>query len=129
MCALPTASGCTVGAQLIRSVANSTAGAAGASSNAGDSQLVGVTVNGTTVPVDASPNQRVDIPGVGFVILNEQFCDNSASLAARCSDGTGAAGLTVRAIHIFVTVPSNPLGLQTGEVIVAEAHADAMFVR
>ena len=127
VCALSTASGCTVAAQLVRSVANSTAGAAGASSNAGDTQLVGVTVNGTTVPLDAAPNQRVEIPGVGFVILNEQFCDNNASLAAQCADGTGAAGLTVRAIHIFVTVPSNPLGLQTGEVIVAEAHADAMF--
>jgi hypothetical protein len=88
-----------------------------------------VTVNGTTVPLDASPNQRVDIPGVGFVILNEQFCDNNASLVAKCADASGAAGLTVRAIHIFVTVPSNPLGLQTGEVIVAESHSDAMFRR
>jgi hypothetical protein len=121
VCAFPSAAGCTVAAQLVRSVSNSAADATGASSNAGDSQLVGVTVSG-------APNQRVDIPGVGFVILNEQFCDNNASLAAHCA-GAGHAGLTVRAIHVFVTVPTNPLGLSTGEVIVAEAHSDATFLK
>jgi hypothetical protein len=35
----------------------------------------------------------------------------------------------VRAIHVFVTVPNNALGLKTGEVIVAEAHSDATFVK
>jgi len=33
----------------------------------------------------------------------------------------------VRAIHLAVTAPNNPLGLKTGEVIVAEAHSDAFF--
>ena len=126
-CAFPSAAGCTVAAQLVKSVSNSSAGAAGASSNDSGTQLVGVTIQGTTVPLDPAPNQRVDIPNVGYVIFNEQFCDNNASLANHCADGTGAAGLTVRAIHVFVTVPNNPLGLKTGEVIVAEAHSDAMF--
>ena len=129
VCALPSASGCTVGAQLVRSASNSAADASGASSNAGDTQLVGVTVLGTAVPLAPGPNQRIDIPGVGFVILNEQFCDNNASLAGGCADGAGHAGLTVRAIHVFVTVPNNVLGLETGEVIVAEAHSDATFVK
>jgi len=127
VCVLPSAAGCTVGADLVRSVSNSTATGSGASSNDGNTQLVGVTVSGTSVPVEAGPNQRIDIPGVGFVILNEQFCDKGASLASGCAEGTGHAGLTVRAIHVFVTVPSNPLGLETGEVIVAEAHSDATF--
>jgi hypothetical protein len=69
----------------------------------------------------------VELPGIGFVILNEQFCDNNASLATGCADGSGAAGLTVRAIRLVVTAPDNPLGVRTGEVIVAEAHSDAMF--
>ena len=127
VCAFPSPAGCTVGAQLVKSVSSSSAGAAGASSNDGGTQLVGVTVQGTTVPLNAGPNQRIDIPNVGYVILNEQFCDNNAALASHCADGTGAAGLTVRAIHVVVTVPGNPLGLTTGEVIVAEAHSDAMF--
>jgi hypothetical protein len=129
VCALPAASGCTVAAQLVRSVSNSSADATGASSNAGDTQLLGVTVLGTSVPLAPPPNQRIDVPGVGFVILNEQFCDNNASLAGHCADGAGHAGLTVRAIHVFVTVPNNALGLRTGEVIVAEAHSDATYVR
>ncbi len=127
VCLLRSAPGCTVAAQLVRSVSNSSAGVTGASSNDGDTRLVGVTVSGTSVPVEPGPNQRVDIPGVGFVLLNEQFCDSGASLAGGCADGTGAAGLTVRAIHVFVTVPNNALGLKTGEVIVAEAHSDAMY--
>jgi hypothetical protein len=81
------------------------------------------------VPLAPPPNQRIDVPGVGFVILNEQFCDNNASLAGRCADGAGHAGLTVRAIHVFVTVPNNALGLKTGEVIVAEAHSDATLLK
>jgi len=126
-CAFPSAAGCTVAAQLVKSVSNSSANAAGATSNDSGTQLVNVMIQGTTVPLDPGPNQRVEIPNVGYVILNEQFCDNNASLANHCADGTGAAGLTVRAIHVFVTVPNNPLGLKTGEVIVAEAHSDAMF--
>ena len=127
VCALPSASGCTVGADLVRSASNSTASASGASSNAGDSKLVGLKVMGTPVLLQPAPNTRVELPGVGFVILNEQFCDGNASAAAGCSDGTGHAGLTVRAIHVFVTVPGNAPGLKTGEVIVAEAHSDATF--
>jgi hypothetical protein len=127
VCALPSAAGCTVAAQLVRSVSNSSSGATGASSNEGDTRLVGITVSGTSVPVEPGPNQRIDIPGVGFVLLNEQFCDSGVSLSSGCADGTGAAGLTVRAIHVFVTVQNNALGLKTGEVIVAEAHSDAML--
>jgi hypothetical protein len=127
VCLLPATNGCTVGAELVRGESVSTADASGASANDGDSKLVGVTVNGNAVPVAAGPNQRVELPGIGFVILNEQFCDNGAALADGCSDGTGHAGLTVRAIHLVVTVPDNPLGVNTGEVIVAEAHSDATF--
>jgi hypothetical protein len=129
VCALPAANGCTVAAQVVRSVSNSSADATGASSNAGGTQLLGVTVLGTSVPVAPPPNQRIDVPGAGFVILNEQFCDNNASLSGRCADGAGHAGLTVRAIHVFVTVPNNALGLKTGEVIVAEAHSDATLLK
>jgi hypothetical protein len=81
-----------------------------------------------SVSAAPEPNTVIEIPGIGFVILNEQFCDNAASLAAGCSDGTGHAGLTVRAIHVVVTVPGNPTGLTPGaEIIVAEAHSDAFF--
>jgi hypothetical protein len=128
VCLLPTSSGCTVGAEAVRSESNSVANAAGASSNDGDTKLLGLTVGGTSVPLGPDPNTVVELPGIGFVILNEQFCDGEATLASGCGDGAGHAGLTVRAIHLVVTVPENPLGARPGtEIIVAEAHSDATF--
>ena len=76
-------------------------------------------------------NTRIDLAGLGFVILNEQFCDNDGTLAKNCADGSvaGHAGLTVRGIRLVATVP-NVLGLTPGaEIIVAEAHSDAKFVK
>ena len=83
---------------------------------------------GTPINSTPPPNTVIELPNIGFVILNEQFCDNQATLP-NCSDGPihGHAGLTVRAIHVVVTIPDNPLSLRTGETIVAESHSDALF--
>jgi len=127
---LPTPGCTTLGATAVKSQANSTADG-GASSNKDGTELVGLVVMGTPVSANPPPNTTMELPGIGFVILNEQFCDNNGTLAANCSDGTvaGNSGLTVRAIHVFITVPGNPAGLQEGEVIVAEAHSDATFIK
>jgi uncharacterized repeat protein (TIGR01451 family) len=118
---------CTIAADVVRAESNSTASGSGASSNDGDTKLLGATVLGQSHAAEPAPNEVIELPGIGFVILNEQFCDNGAALPA-CSDGTGHAGLTVRAIHVIVTAPANPSGLAPGaEVIVAEAHSDATF--
>jgi len=130
---------CTVSAQVIRSQSNSQAAASGTSSNADGTQLLGVNVLGTdvcaTLGLESTctppPNTRIDLAGLGFVMLNEQFCDNNGTLAASCSNGSvaGHAGLTVRGIRLVVTVP-NVLGLTPGvEIIVSEAHSDAKFVQ
>jgi hypothetical protein len=118
---------CTVAADVVRAESNSTANASGAASNDGDTKLLGATVLGQSQAAEPGPNEVIELPGVGFVILNEQFCDNGAALPA-CGDGIGHAGLTVRAIRLVATVPGNPTGLVPGaEVIVAEAHSDATF--
>jgi hypothetical protein len=130
---------CTVSAQVIRSQSNSQATASGALSSADGTQLLGVTVLGTEVcamlglasTCTPPPNTRIDLPALGFVILNEEFCDNDGTLAAQCANGSvaGHAGLTVRGIRLVVTVP-NVLGLTPGaEIIVSEAHSDAKFVK
>jgi hypothetical protein len=130
---------CTVSAQVIRSQSNSQAAASGALSNADGTKLLGVTVLGNDVcamlglesTCTPPANTRIDLPALGFVILNEQFCDNDGTLAAQCANGSvaGHAGLTVRGIRIVVTVP-NVLGLMPGaEIIVSEAHSDAKFVK
>lgn len=129
VCVLPGASQCTVGAQLIRAQSNSVADAVGASSNDGGTSLVGATVLGIAISVGAPRNQVVELPGIGFVIFNEQFCDNGAALPSCMGSTTpGHSGLTVRAIRVVITAPDNPAGLPAGaEVIVAEAHSDATF--
>ncbi len=132
VCLLPNGTGgCGITATLVKSKSNSTANASGASSNADGTELVGLVVLGTPVSSTPPPNTVIELPGIGFVILNEQFCDNQGALANNCSDGTlaGHAGLTVRAIRLSVTAPNNPLGLKTGEVIVSESHSDADFRR
>jgi hypothetical protein len=126
-CVLQGATGCTIAAELVRAQSNSAANGSGASSNDTGTTLVAASVLGTPLSAAPPPNTVIDLPGIGFVILNEQFCDNNASLASGCAAGAGHAGLTVRAIHVVVTVPDNPLGVKTGEVIVAEAHSDAMY--
>jgi hypothetical protein len=131
VCLLPSATGCGITATAVRSQSNSAASASGASSNANGTELVGAVVLGTPVSANPPPNTVIELPGIGFVILNEQFCDNGGALASNCSGGTvaGHAGLTVRAIRVVVIAPTNPLGLRTGQVIVAESHSDAAFKR
>lgn len=127
VCLLPGSAGCTVGAEVVKSQSNSSASAGGASSNDTGTSFVGVSALGTPTSVGTARNQTVELPGLGFVIFNEQFCDNGATLP-NCADGNvaGHAGLTIRAIRLVVTVPGNPSGLAAGtQVIVAEAHSDA----
>jgi uncharacterized repeat protein (TIGR01451 family) len=128
-CLLADASGtCTVGASVLRSQSNSLADRDSASSDDDGTLFVLATVLGVPVAATPPPNTVVELPGIGYVILNEQFCDNGAALPD-CSDGSGHAGLTVRAVHLVVTVPTNPTGLQPGaEVILDEAHSDATWI-
>jgi len=128
VCVLSGPSGCGISATLVKSQSNSAAANSGASSNPNGTQLVGLAVLGTPINSTPPPNTTIELPDIGFVILNEQFCDNQATLP-NCSDGPirGHAGLTVRAIHVVVTAPDNPLSLRTGETIVAESHSDALF--
>lgn len=141
VCVLANPEGCTVGATFIRSQSNSASGPAG--SNDAGTQLVGLTVFGTDVcalieglePTDCTPEPNTVIPldadgagplpSFGVLILNEQFCDGDGQLESNCETTSGSSGLTVRAIHLIVTSPTNPLGVAAGaEVIVAEAHSD-----
>ncbi|OLB68351.1 MAG: hypothetical protein DMD38_00465 [Gemmatimonadetes bacterium] len=79
--------------------------------NAEGSGFTNLAVNG--VPLGSgdylpAPNTRVNLPGVGYVVLNEQIA-------------SGAAGITVNMIHVVL---QNALtGLTTGEIIVASASS------
>lgn len=125
VCILATATGCTIYAEAVRSQANSMADELGASSDAEVSYLLDVVIDGEAVTLSAAPNQTITLPGgLGFVIFNEQTCDNGALLANDCNDGSGDTGITVRQIHVILTAP----GSIGAEIIVAEAHSDALYV-
>lgn len=120
--------GCLVGATLVRSqAASSDDSSGGASSNDDGTQFVGLVVNGQTISVPVARNTVISLGALGYVVLNEQFCDGSSPAAPgpvpTCS-GTTHSGLTVRAIRVVLLDP--PAGGLPGlEVIVAEAHSDA----
>jgi hypothetical protein len=74
--------------------------------NAAGSSLANLVVNGVQVD-NPAPNTRMDLPGVGFVVLNEQI--------------PTSGGLTVNMIH--VVLQQTQLGIQrtTGNIIVGSA--------
>jgi hypothetical protein len=123
----PTA--CLVTATAVRSQARSHADPTnGSVSTSAGSTLAGVRVLGLPVDVDVAPNTTIDLPGIGFVVLNEQTCDGGGLAVAGSCSGYPHSGITVRALHVVVTVLGNALGLQPGiQVVVAEAHADTTF--
>jgi uncharacterized repeat protein (TIGR01451 family) len=120
--------GCLVGATLVRSEASSSDGSgSGASSSDAGTQFVGLVINGQTIAVPVAANTVISLGPLGYIVLNEQFCDGGSPSAPgpvpTCS-GTTHSGLTVRAIRVVLLDP--PAGGLPGlEVIVAEAHSDA----
>lgn len=83
-------------------------------SNADGSSLANLTVNGVSLG-EPAPNTRVDLPGVGYVVLNEQ---------TNTTDG-----ITVNMIHVVLQQPvlgllGRVVGYQTtGEIIVGSASS------
>ncbi|MCX6397376.1 MAG: hypothetical protein NTV23_12880 [Propionibacteriales bacterium] len=126
-CVLSYVRDCVATATLIRSEVNSAASASGSTSKDTGTSLVGLSVLGIPIAGTPAPNTTIALPGIGFIVLNEQFCDNGAAVSHTCT-ASGHTGLTVRAVRVVVTVANNLLGLTPGvELIVAEAHADTTF--
>ena len=79
--------------------------------NAEGSSFTNLAVNG--VPLGSgdylpAPNTRVNLPGVGYAVLNEQI-------------PSGASGITVNMIHVVLRDALT--GITTGEIIVASASS------
>jgi hypothetical protein len=70
------------------------------------SSITGLVINGVSYDADAmAPNSRVDLPGVGYVMLNELV--------------QGATSVTVNMIRVVLTAPLT--GIKTGEIVVGSA--------
>ncbi len=98
-------------------IATSTLGDGLAASDAEGSSLANLIVNGTAVS-DPAPNTRIDLPDVGYVLLNEQRVTG---------DGVTTSGITVNMIHVVLQQPilgllGQVIGYQTvGNIIVGSA--------
>ncbi len=97
-------------------VASSWIGDATGSDGEGSS-LANLVVNGASVE-DPAPNTTMALPGVGYVILNEQI---------PTGDGVTTTGMTVNMIHVVLQQPilgllGQVIGYQTvGDIIVGSA--------
>jgi hypothetical protein len=104
-------------ASSLTATVSSTSDGAQATSNALGSTLADLVVNGVSLTSGdgtIAPNTRVALPGVGYVVLNEQL---------PTGDGVRTSGLTVNLIHVVL---QNALtGIQTGEIIVGSASSNA----
>ena len=101
--------GRVITADVIRSVATSTANGATAASTAAGTNFTNLMINGVLY-ANVAANARVDLAGIGYVILNEQIPSGN---------GTTSSGLTVNALHLYVTAAGLlPVG---AEVIVGSA--------
>jgi hypothetical protein len=113
-----------VSADNVTAIASSYRNAAGAGSNADGSGFVNLVVNGVPITTDVAPNTRVELPGVGYAVLNEQ---------EGSGDGVSSSGITVNMIHVYLQSVTGGgctlLGCvpgvltTTGEIIVGSASS------
>jgi hypothetical protein len=105
------AAGGAITADIVTAVATSYAGSLGGGGDASGSGFTNLAVNGVPVTDEVAANTRVDLPGIGYVVLNEQITTGN---------GLTSWGITVNMIHVVLT---NALGLQTGEIIIGSASS------
>jgi hypothetical protein len=102
-------------ADAVLAVATSYANGVTAISESNGSALVGLVVNGVNyADVPPAPNTHVSLPGVGYVVLNEQI---------PYGDGAHNTGLTVNMIHVYLTDPVS--GTPAGDIVVGMAKSAA----
>jgi len=102
-------------AKAVVALATSYATGATAASEANGSTLLALVVNGVAYDDGApTPNTRINLPGVGYVLLNEQIAQG---------DGIHTSALTVNMIHVYLTDALT--GSTTGEIIVGSAQSSA----
>jgi hypothetical protein len=106
-----------ISADLVKAVAKDTFRNGTRTSSTEGSKFVNLEVAGMPIGVNPDPNTRVTLPGIGFVVINEQEVPEASSTAR----------LQVNGLRIVVT-KNNTLGLPVGTQIVV-AHADSTAVR
>jgi hypothetical protein len=103
-----------VTATTVRSVSTTSQNAASGtfSTSAAGTKFVGLVVAGTPISGTPAANTKITLPGIGYVILNQQVSTISKS----------RADLTVIAIHVYVTKP-NPTAKVGTQIVVSYANS------
>jgi hypothetical protein len=106
-----------IAAKSVLALTTSYANGTRATAESDGSTLIDLVIGGVTYADGAPrPNSRVDLPGVGYVVLNEQISSG---------DGVHSAGLTVNMIHVYLR--DSITGTPVGEIVVAAATSTASF--
>lgn len=100
-------------ADLVIAIASSAIHGTTVNSNADGATFANLIVNGAPIAPDVAPNTKIPLPGVGYVLLNEQ---------TRSGDGVTSTGLAVRMIHV-VLEECLLTCVKTGEIIVGAASS------
>jgi len=105
-----------VTADAVKSVSSSISSSGGFSTSSAGTIFTNAAVLGLPILIDVAPNTRIVLPGIGYVILNEQISKVDST----------SASLTVNAVHIHVS-QTNVLGLPIGaQLIVANAQSGTL---
>jgi hypothetical protein len=104
-------------ADIVKAVAQDKLSDGNRTSSTEGTQFSGLRIAGAPVPVEVDPNTRIDLLGIGYVMINEQQVPSS----------TSTARVRVNGLRIVITQNST-LGLPVGTQIII-AHADATAVR
>ena len=103
-------------ARQVLAVAASYVNQQAAGSGADGSTLLDLVVNGVPLADTPPPNTRIDLAGIGYVVLNEQ---------TPTGNGVTTSGISVNMIHVVL---QNALtGLTTGEIVVGSATSAVAF--
>lgn len=86
------------------------------SSTAG-TQFANLKVLNVPLPINVRPNTRISLPGIGYVVINQQIIPKP----------TSTARTQVNGLHVYVTT-QNLLGIPVGTEIIV-AHADTKAYR
>jgi hypothetical protein len=104
-------------ASAVTAVAQDTLRSGKRTSSTAGSGVTGVRVQGILLGNITAPNRRLNIPGVGYVVLNERAISNPGSFGTTRANG----------IRLVVTT-SNSFGLPVGaQIIIAQAVSRAFF--
>jgi hypothetical protein len=96
----------------VKAVSVTSQDATGTHTSAAGSSFLNLVVAGQAVSGTPGPNTTINLPGIGYVILNQQSVTSSATVTT----------FTVNMIHVVVTVP-NPLAPVGTNIIVAHAFS------